>query len=88
MKAKRRIAITGIGLVTPAGNTVDDTWRTLLAGRSCIGPITHFDAAGFPTRIAAEVRGVDAAATGSAINRRMTPRLTTASTRARGKRSR
>ena len=60
MKAKRRVAITGLGLVTPAGNTVADTWRTLLAGRSCIGPSAISMRAGFPTRIAAEVRGFDA----------------------------
>jgi beta-ketoacyl-acyl-carrier-protein synthase II len=62
MKAKRRVAITGLGLVTPAGNTVADTWRTLLAGRSRTGTISHFDARGFPTRIAAEVRGFEPSA--------------------------
>jgi 3-oxoacyl-(acyl-carrier-protein) synthase len=54
---KRRVAITGLGLVTPAGNTVADSWATLLGGRSRIGAISHFDAGGFPTRIAAEVTG-------------------------------
>ena len=50
----RRIAITGIGLVTPVGNDVESTWAALLAGRSGGAPITQFDASGFPVRIAAE----------------------------------
>ena len=52
----RRVAITGLGLVTPLGNDVAATWRALLAGRSGVAPITHFDASGFPVRIAAEVK--------------------------------
>ena len=55
----RRVAITGLGLVTPAGNDVATTWATLLAGRSQGAPITIFDASGFSTRIAAEVKGFD-----------------------------
>lgn len=62
--AKRRVAITGLGLVTPAGNSANETWNTLLAGRSRISSISHFDASGFPVRIAAEVRGFDPAAAG------------------------
>jgi beta-ketoacyl-acyl-carrier-protein synthase II len=58
---RRRVAITGLGLVTPAGNDVDTTWRALLAGRSAVAPISTFDATGFPVRIAAEVKGFDAA---------------------------
>jgi 3-oxoacyl-(acyl-carrier-protein) synthase len=57
---KRRVAITGMGVVTPAGNDVPAMWSRLLEGRSCGAPITNFDARGFSTRIAAEVRGVDA----------------------------
>jgi len=53
----RRVAITGIGLVTPVGNDVESTWAALLAGRSGGAPITQFDASGFPVRIAAEVKG-------------------------------
>jgi 3-oxoacyl-(acyl-carrier-protein) synthase len=54
---RRRVAITGVGLVTPVGNDVATTWRALLAGRSGAAPITLFDATGFSTRIAAEVKG-------------------------------
>ena len=57
--AKRRVAITGLGLVTSAGNNAATTWSTLLEGRSRIATITRFDASGFPVRIAAEVRGFD-----------------------------
>ena len=59
MTERRRVAVTGLGMVTPAGNDCSTTWDTLLAGRSQIGPITHFDASGFSTRIAAEVKGLD-----------------------------
>jgi 3-oxoacyl-[acyl-carrier-protein] synthase II len=63
-RARRRVAITGLGVVTPAGNTLADTWDTLLVGRSCVSPISHFDATGFPVHIAAEVKGFDPAAAG------------------------
>ncbi|MCC6196617.1 MAG: beta-ketoacyl-[acyl-carrier-protein] synthase family protein [Burkholderiales bacterium] len=53
---RRRVAITGVGLVTPVGNDVDSTWAALLAGRSGGAPIRQFDASGFSTRIAAEVK--------------------------------
>jgi len=53
----RRVAITGIGLVTPVGNDVATTWDALLAGRSGGAAISLFDASGFPVRIAAEVKG-------------------------------
>jgi 3-oxoacyl-[acyl-carrier-protein] synthase II len=56
---KRRVAITGAGVVTPAGNDVQSMWTRLLEGRSCGAPITTFDASGFSTSIAAEVRDVD-----------------------------
>jgi 3-oxoacyl-[acyl-carrier-protein] synthase II len=56
---KRRVAITGLGLVTPVGNDVATTWSALLAGRSGAAPISLFDASGFSTRIAAEVKGFD-----------------------------
>jgi 3-oxoacyl-[acyl-carrier-protein] synthase II len=55
----RRVAITGLGVVTPAGNDVPAMWSRLLEGRSCGAPITNFDARGFSTRIAAEVRNAD-----------------------------
>src|SRR2546422_9679064 len=63
MTPRRRVAITGIGLVTPVGNDAATTWASLLAGRSGIAPITTFDARGFPTRIGAEVKHFDADST-------------------------
>ena len=62
MSARRRVAITGLGLVTPVGNDVASTWSALLAGRSGAARIASFDASGFPVRIAAEVKGLDDAA--------------------------
>jgi 3-oxoacyl-[acyl-carrier-protein] synthase II len=56
---KRRVVVTGIGLVTPLGNNVETTWAGLIAGRSGAGPITKFDAAAFPARFACEVKGFD-----------------------------
>jgi len=56
MIPRRRIAITGIGMVTPVGNDAPTTWANLLAGRSGLGPIQGFDARGFPVRIGAEVK--------------------------------
>lgn len=53
---RRRIAITGVGLVTPLGIGTDSTWAGLRDGKSGIGPITRFDASEFTTRIAGEVR--------------------------------
>jgi beta-ketoacyl-acyl-carrier-protein synthase II len=55
----RRVAITGLGLVTPLGNDVAATWKALLGSRSGVAPITRFDAAGFPVHIAAEVKALD-----------------------------
>src|SRR5699024_2564005 len=55
------VVITGIGAITPLGNTADQTWDCLLNGRSGVGPITQFDASTFTTRIAAEVKGFDPA---------------------------
>jgi len=55
----RRVAVTGVGLVTPVGIGTEETWQALLAGRSGIAPITRFDAARFSTRIAGEVKGFD-----------------------------
>ena len=56
---KRRVAITGVGLVTPVGNDVEATWSALLAGRSGGAGISLFDASGFATTIAAEVKGFE-----------------------------
>src|SRR4030095_6772027 len=57
---KTRVVITGLGAVTPVGNTAEEFWGSLTQGKSAIGPITRFDSAGFPTRIAGEVKGFDA----------------------------
>jgi 3-oxoacyl-[acyl-carrier-protein] synthase II len=58
----RRVVITGLGLISPLGLDVPSTWRALVEGRNGVGPITKFDASGYPSRIAAEVRGFDAEA--------------------------
>lgn len=63
MKPRRRVAITGIGMVTPVGGDAPSSWASLLAGRSGVGPIRQFDASGFPVRIGAEVRDVPPEAT-------------------------
>ncbi len=54
--SKRRVAITGLGVVSPLGNDVQSTWSNLMAGHSGIAPIKQFDASAFPARIAAEVK--------------------------------
>ena len=55
----RRVAVTGVGLLTPVGIGTEETWQALLAGRSGIAPITRFDASKFPSRIAGEVKGFE-----------------------------
>ena len=57
--SKRRVVITGLGIVSPIGNDVATAWGNVVAGNSGIGAITHFDASTFPTRIAGEVHGFD-----------------------------
>src|SRR5512139_2035094 len=59
--SRRRIVVTGLGLVSPVGIGVEESWTSLVAGKSGIGPITLFDASSFPTRIAAEVKEFDPA---------------------------
>ena len=56
---RKRVVITGLGTLSPLGNSVKDTWESILAGRSGIGPITHFDAGEFITKFAGEVKGFD-----------------------------
>ncbi|VAX18164.1 3-oxoacyl-[acyl-carrier-protein] synthase, KASII, partial [hydrothermal vent metagenome] len=51
------VVITGLGMVTPLGIGVDETWKGIIGGRSGIGPITRFDASDYPCRIAGEVKG-------------------------------
>ncbi|MDT8319194.1 MAG: beta-ketoacyl-ACP synthase II [Xanthomonadales bacterium] len=57
--SRRRVVITGMGLISPVGNTVADGWAAVCAGKSGIGPITEFDASELTTRIAGEVRDFD-----------------------------
>ncbi|HXU43945.1 MAG TPA: beta-ketoacyl-ACP synthase II [Thermoanaerobaculia bacterium] len=59
LSARRRVVVTGVGLVSPLGVGTSATWEALLAGKSGIGPITRFDASDYPSRIAGEVRGFD-----------------------------
>jgi 3-oxoacyl-[acyl-carrier-protein] synthase II len=56
----KRVVITGMGLVTSLGHTVNETWEALCLGRSGVGPISNFDAREYPVRFAAEVRNFDA----------------------------
>jgi len=60
--ARRRVVVTGLGAISPVGNTVQETWDNIVAGKSGIGPITRFDAATFKSRIAGEVKGFDVTA--------------------------
>jgi 3-oxoacyl-[acyl-carrier-protein] synthase II len=55
----RRVVVTGLGIVCPVGNNVAQSWENLLAGKSGIANITHFDAAALPTRFAGEVKGFE-----------------------------
>ena len=55
----RRVVVTGVGLVSAVGVGTEETWRNLLAGKSGVAPITHFDTTGFAATIAAEVKGFD-----------------------------
>lgn len=57
---KRRVVVTGVGMLSPVGNTAEDSWKALLAGQSGIGPIEHFDTEAFPTRFAGLVKNFDA----------------------------
>jgi len=58
---RRRVVVTGLGIISPVGNTVAQAWEAVTAGRSGIGPISRFDTASFPTKIAGEVRNFDPA---------------------------
>jgi len=55
----RRVVVTGVGLVSAVGVGTEETWQNLLAGKSGVAPITHFDTTGFSATIAAEVKGFD-----------------------------
>ena len=54
---KRRVVVTGVGLISALGLDTESTWSGLLEGRSGVAPITHFDAENFSSRFAAEVKG-------------------------------
>ena len=56
----RRVVITGMGLVTPLGNTTKQTWSAILSGQSGVGPITYFDTSRYQVKIAAQVKGFEA----------------------------
>src|SRR4051812_25830773 len=59
--SKRRVVVTGLGIVSPVGNGVTQAWENVLKGVNGVGPITRFDASALPTRIAAEVKNFNAA---------------------------
>ena len=59
MSNRRRVVVTGLGLVAPVGNTVDAAWESILAGDSGIRPITHFDNAAFSVRFGGAIRDFD-----------------------------
>jgi len=56
---KRRVVVTGIGAVSPLGNTIEDTWAAIKAGKSGVGPLTRVDAEKFTAKVAAEVKDFD-----------------------------
>ncbi len=57
---KRRVVVTGLGMLSPVGNTAEESWKNLLAGKSGISPITNFDVTDFPVKIAGTVKDFDA----------------------------
>jgi 3-oxoacyl-[acyl-carrier-protein] synthase II len=59
LNGRRRVVITGLGAVTPLGSDVESTWTRLVAGESGAGPITQFDASGYPVQFACEVKEFD-----------------------------
>jgi 3-oxoacyl-[acyl-carrier-protein] synthase II len=58
-RSRARVAITGLGAVTPLGNDAASTWESLVAGRSGVGPLTVFDSSGYPVRIAGQVKNFE-----------------------------
>jgi 3-oxoacyl-[acyl-carrier-protein] synthase II len=58
--SRRRVVVTGLGIICPVGNSVDEAWESIQQGRSGVAGITRFDASAFTTRIAGEVKGFDA----------------------------
>src|SRR3546814_5230313 len=58
--SRRRVVVTGLGIVSPVGNDVATAWSNILAGRSGIGPITYFDVSAYTTRFGGMIRDFDA----------------------------
>ncbi|HRQ33469.1 MAG TPA: beta-ketoacyl-ACP synthase II, partial [Anaerolineales bacterium] len=73
---RKRVAITGVGCITPVGNTAQEAWESLLAGKSGAGPITLFDGSEHKTRFAAEAKGFDPVARFGAREARRMDRFT------------
>ena len=59
--SKRRVVVTGMGIISPVGNDIASAWERVLKGVSGIGPVTHFDTSAYSTRIAGQVSGFDPA---------------------------
>src|SRR5690349_4424953 len=57
--SKKRVVVTGLGVISPVGNTIDEFWNNLLAGKSGAGEIKQFDASNFKTKFACEVNDFD-----------------------------
>ena len=57
--SKRRVVVTGLGIVSPVGSTVSSAWDAILRGESGIGPVTRFDVSAFPVRFGGQVRDFD-----------------------------
>ncbi len=72
LNGRRRVVITGLGALTPLGNDVESSWKTLLAGKSGAAPITQFDSSAFYVHFACEVKGFDAT---DFIERKQTRRM-------------
>lgn len=56
---KRRVVVTGIGAISPVGNSAEESWQSVLAGKSGVGPLTRLDSEQFPVKVAAEVKDFD-----------------------------
>jgi 3-oxoacyl-[acyl-carrier-protein] synthase II len=69
---RRRVVVTGLGIVSPLGNSVEASWEALLAGRSGAGPISRFDASDLSTRFACEVKDLDV---GTFVDQKMARRM-------------
>ena len=57
--SKRRVVVTGLGIISPVGNRVDEAWKNIVAGVSGIGAIQRLDCSAFSTRIGGEIKGFD-----------------------------